>query len=696
MSAGATFTIKVNADTADAHTKLAGILGFLQGFGLTALGIQNLTGAFAKLKENLLSGIEQVDQLAKAAQRVGMPVQELSEMAMLMKQSGSGVEGLSTAMKGLAKAVASADDPTSKVAVDLRSLGMTVRDQNGALLSEQELLMQLADRFKEMPDGITKVRIATELLGRSGQQLIPFLNKGSEEIRRSMDESRQFGLTVGPEFAANAEHFSENMMRISGAFEGMWRKLSEALLPELNKLTDWTVSFIKDSGALMGIVGTLVDLYAMFAIAVADLCFAFDALGSFIGTFAGELSASRDPLKAWSVAADQFDKKLDALTQRVNKLAHLSDKVFQTPSASKSTSGEEDPADRVARLKAEMQELFRQNDLEMALSKNALSLAQNDNGLSPEQRLKQVNGELMVQLNLLKKRADIIAAGGATGALTRDEQNALIYGNDAKRIGIQKQLSNSPFGIGDNITLQLQTLVRSFGTVAQQIGTAFKDIIGGAIKTVSDGITGLIMGTKTWAQALAQIGTTILTSVVQAIVEMGVKWVVTHLIMGAATAAFHALATALGWQQVAQSNAQEAAKAPALATNAATASVGSFGAASIIGIAALVAAIGVGIAAATGAFQEGGFTGIGAPGQVAGIVHAGEYVFSAPAVNRIGLANLEAAHSGGSSPATSGGSRTANVTILSDERKFRDYQNDPNFEGTFVTLLAKHAWRFRR
>ncbi|MFC5385197.1 tape measure protein [Aquamicrobium segne] len=44
-------------------------------------------------------------------------------------------------------------------------------------------------------------------------------------------------------------------------------------------------------------------------------------------------------------------------------------------------------------------------------------------------------------------------------------------------------------------------------------------------------------------------------------------------------------------------------------------------------------------------FQSGGYTGAGAASQPAGIVHAGEYVFSKSAVDRIGLGYLDSLHS---------------------------------------------------
>lgn len=57
----------------------------------------------------------------------------------------------------------------------------------------------------------------------------------------------------------------------------------------------------------------------------------------------------------------------------------------------------------------------------------------------------------------------------------------------------------------------------------------------------------------------------------------------------------------------------------------------------------------------TGLFSVGGYTGDGGKYQPAGIVHAGEYVFSQDAVRRIGVDNLEALHDAASQGYAAGG-----------------------------------------
>lgn len=79
-----------------------------------------------------------------------------------------------------------------------------------------------------------------------------------------------------------------------------------------------------------------------------------------------------------------------------------------------------------------------------------------------------------------------------------------------------------------------QTIVElgnTWGSWAQQMATTFKNVFNTAISSISSGLTGLIMGTKTWRQALMDIESTILTQVINAIIAMGVRWVMTQIMM---------------------------------------------------------------------------------------------------------------------------------------------------------------------
>jgi hypothetical protein len=133
--------------------------------------------------------------------------------------------------------------------------------------------------------------------------------------------------------------------------------------------------------------------------------------------------------------------------------------------------------------------------------------------------------------------------------------------------------------------------------INSMLGAAVDSLQGGA----TNAITGLINGTQSLQQSLANIGTTILNSVVGSFVQMGVEWVKSQLMGQAAAAA-----------SLASTMAQATAAASAWAPAAMSASIATYGSAAGVGQAAyaqsLVAAKGwllqVAVATVVGYLQE--------------------------------------------------------------------------------------------
>ncbi len=239
-------------------------------------------------------------------------------------------------------------------------------------------------------------------------------------------------------------------------------------------------------------------------------------------------------------------------------------------------------------------------------------------------------------------------------------------------------------GLFDKAKKALEELYKKFTDISQQIADNLTSVIGAAVDGISGSIQGLITGTMSWGDALRNIYSTLMQSVIRAISDMAAQWIVSHIIMKGVAIGFDALLSMLGWKRVAESNAQEAAKAPMLMANAAAASVGSYGIAALVGVAALLA-----VMAAFGGFAEGGYTGAGAKYDVAGLVHRGEFVMPASATNRIGVQNLEAMRQGGELPSA----RPMQVVVTDNRRVTEQMAQDPNFESIVMDMVTRNRAR---
>ncbi|EJA0768423.1 phage tail protein [Salmonella enterica] len=123
--------------------------------------------------------------------------------------------------------------------------------------------------------------------------------------------------------------------------------------------------------------------------------------------------------------------------------------------------------------------------------------------------------------------------------------------------------------------------------INNMLGSAIDSLQGGA----TNAITGLINGTQSLQESFANIGTTILNSVVGSLVQMGIEWVKSQLMGQAAAAA-----------SLASTMAQATAAASAWAPAAMSASIATYGSAAGVGQAAyagsLLAAKGMAVAGA--------------------------------------------------------------------------------------------------
>lgn len=135
-------------------------------------------------------------------------------------------------------------------------------------------------------------------------------------------------------------------------------------------------------------------------------------------------------------------------------------------------------------------------------------------------------------------------------------------------------------------------LYRNQSQANELLASAIDSLQGGA----TNAITGLINGTQSLQEAFANIGTTILSSVVGGLVQMGIEWVKSQLMGQAAAAA-----------SLASTMAQATAAASAWAPAAVSASIATYGTAAAVGQTAyagsLLAAKGMALA---GAREHGG------------------------------------------------------------------------------------------
>ena len=295
-----------------------GVNGVLANLGV-AVSVAGLT---AMVK----SAIDTGDALDEMSQRVGVSVETLSVWKPAAEQSGVSGESFEKGLRKLSTTMLEAATGSEDAARNFAAVGVEFKNQDGTLRATDQVLLDLAERFKAMPDGAEKTALAVQLFGKAGADLIPFLNQGRDGINELAAEMQALGVQMSSETAAQAGNFNDALDKLHLATKSIGNQIIASLLPALNDMAGGMVESAKQGGTLRTILDGVVLVLKTLALGAATVGKAFVALGEAIG--AG-VAAAVEALKGNTDGAKAIIADLKGnLVKRLDELASFRDSLF--------------------------------------------------------------------------------------------------------------------------------------------------------------------------------------------------------------------------------------------------------------------------------------------------------------------------------------------------------------------------------
>lgn len=277
---------------------------------LTAAG----TALFAIAKSTANFG----EEALKGAQRAGTTVEAYTALSHAAKMADLEGQQLTVAMKGLSQSIAEASRGSGEGAKLFTSLGVSATTSSGQIRPTVEVLLELADVFSKMPDGALKADAAVKVFGKSGLDLIPFLNQGKAGISELMREAERLGVVMSKDTAIAANKFNDEIKKLEASAQGFKLGIGKELIGPLTQLMQ-----------SMGDAAT-GPVSKVFKLEMQGLASIFTLLGHGLKELSIELDiffkkigASASMKKFWDDVLVQSRKNLD---QQTDKRLH---QIFQ-------------------------------------------------------------------------------------------------------------------------------------------------------------------------------------------------------------------------------------------------------------------------------------------------------------------------------------------------------------------------------
>lgn len=284
--------VVLGADTAawDDGLKHAqsGLARFARDVSAVAGGVsleRAISNIVYSLRNLATAAINQADEMGKMAQRVGIPVEELSRLRLAAELSGVSMETLGTSVGRLSRNMSQvAGGTTNDASRAFQALGISVKNADGTLKSSQAVMEEVAERFKGMHDGAGKTALAMAIFGRAGAAMIPMLNQGAAGLREAAREAEELGLVIDQKTARAAESFNDNLRRLRLVIDGVALRVTAELAPALALLTGQFVQAAKDGDVVRNTANAIMA-------AIGRVAFEIEATTIFIRRLGIELAA---------------------------------------------------------------------------------------------------------------------------------------------------------------------------------------------------------------------------------------------------------------------------------------------------------------------------------------------------------------------------------------------------------------------
>jgi len=211
------------------------------------------TAAFYAAKRIIYDTAKEIASMTNAIERqagiLGISTDELQKWQYAAKMSDVNAEELALGLKLLSRNMEDASTGSGEASKYFSAMGISVKTTEGHLRPLNEIMMEIMDKFASWEDGPRKIAIAIQLFGRSGETLIPLLNKGRTGFEEFAREAQKLGIILDPNVISAGSKTEDIFKRLEAQITATklsltplaleFAKAVDSILKDFNRLNDW-------------------------------------------------------------------------------------------------------------------------------------------------------------------------------------------------------------------------------------------------------------------------------------------------------------------------------------------------------------------------------------------------------------------------------------------------------------------------
>jgi len=248
---------EANKSIAKTEEKAEGLTSKLaKGIGTAAKWGAGIGAAASAVVGGMLAAAnktaEYADMIDKLSERTGISREELQRWKYAADQSGADIAVLETGIKKLSDTMDAALKGNQAASEAFAALGVSLKNADGSARSVEAVFQDVMTALADMEQGAQRNAIGNDLLGKSYTEMLPLLNAGAQGMDELKNRADELGIVMSEDAIKANVQFGDTLADVKEGFASVFRELTTAFLPVLQKVLDWIIKHMPEIKSVMG------------------------------------------------------------------------------------------------------------------------------------------------------------------------------------------------------------------------------------------------------------------------------------------------------------------------------------------------------------------------------------------------------------------------------------------------------------
>lgn len=173
------------------------------------------------------------DRVDKLSQKIGMSRKGFQEWDFILSQSGTNIEKMQVGMKTLVNRMQESAKGSGVGADALKKLGISATDSSGKMKMQEQVMEEVVRKMQDMPEGAEKSKLAFDLFGKSGLELMPLLNSVGGSVDDLKAKAHELGIVLSDEAIDAGVNYQDAMDQLKRSLGGVATQILSSLMPTI-------------------------------------------------------------------------------------------------------------------------------------------------------------------------------------------------------------------------------------------------------------------------------------------------------------------------------------------------------------------------------------------------------------------------------------------------------------------------------